>query len=107
GGFWPLKRRFVLPWLGCCCQRTVVFGLYSTAFFCIASVVICRSAVTSRIHRLRPCVAATISPAVGWTAISCTATVGRLLFNFVHEPPRSRLTKTANSVPAYSRAALW
>src|SRR5437867_11754377 len=81
-----------------------VFGLYRWAFFVTVSAFICRKADTSRIHKLRPCVAATISPAVGCTAISCTATVGKLLLILVHDSPRLSDTNTLNSVPQYKRS---
>src|SRR3954471_6784305 len=90
------------------CHRVSVFGLYRVGFSLTASLAICRRAVTSRIHRLRPWVAATISPAVGWIATSWTATVGRPLspLILVQAPPRSSETYRANSVPQYSRFGL-
>src|SRR5438876_6092861 len=81
-------------------------GSYRCAFSATASAVICRSGATSRIHRLRPCVAATTSPAVGWKANSWTATVGRLLLILVHDRPRLIDAKAANSVPHRSRFGL-
>ena len=59
------KRRVVPPWRGSWRQRTAGVGSYRWALALSTSVVVCRSGDTSTIQRLRPCVAATISPAVG------------------------------------------
>src|SRR6516162_6568527 len=98
-GLSPTQRRPVRQRMGWAGHRVTVFGLYSAALPLTFAGVICRRALTSRIQMLRPCVAATISPAFGWTAISWTATVGRLLLIRVHEAPRSIEAYTENSVP--------
>src|SRR5438445_10202214 len=92
GGFSPAYRRDPWPYIdprpGCVRQRTTAFGSYRYAGSASALAVICRSALMSETHRLRPCVAITTSPAVGWIANSWTATVGRLLLIFVQRTPR-------------------
>src|SRR5207249_369969 len=80
-------------------RAAAVAGRNSTALACSASALTCRSAVTSRIQMLRPCVAAISSPRAGCWANSWTATVGRLLLIFVHDAPRLIDAQTANSVP--------
>jgi len=80
-------------------ERIAVTGLYSVACALSVSAFICRRGVTSNTHRLRPCVAATISPVVGCCDNSWIATVGRLLLSFVHTPPRSlRMLEARGSV---------
>src|SRR5947199_7558979 len=83
-----------------------LLGLRKCALSSIVSWVIWRRAAMSRTQRLRPCVAATTSPAVGWIANSWTATVGRLLLIRVHEAPRLVDAYTENSVPRYSKLEL-
>src|SRR4029450_4097271 len=83
-------------------QRIAVEGANSVATSLIIFGFSCLSADTSSTHRLRPCVAATISPAVGCWASSWTATVGRLLLIRVHVLPLSIDAHTANSLPRYT-----
>src|SRR5215470_16223194 len=98
-----MKRRLPLPngepRDGSDRHRTAVCGWNRCVLASSVDGLICRNALTSRTHRLRPCVAATISPAVGWTAISWIATVGRLLLIFAHDSPRLIEAQAANSVP--------
>src|SRR5262245_53365026 len=78
-------------------------GVYRWAAASNVSGFTWRSAEMSSTHRLRPCVATTISPAVGWIATSWIATVGRLLLIFVQVAPRFVEAKQANSVPQNKR----
>ena len=69
-GFSPAKRRLVFPRLGSLRHRTTSSGLNRAICVERFSSLSCLSPETSQAHRLRPCVAATISPLVGCCATS-------------------------------------
>src|SRR5437762_1928638 len=80
----------MLPTFGSLRHFVAGAGVNRWALAVSTSGLTCRNADTSRIHKLRPCVAATISPAVGWMAL-------------VHFRPPSRVThKAPSSVPTQS-----